>query len=256
MEGLENNTEEMVEVKITDDGPKDLRSQRVIDIGRFNSTHVRHLREDRKRSLSTLQQPTFQGQSSRAKSRSKETLMEADVGQALVLQSTTLGVSTEIVIEHIDDPPDLTMTELSRQKYKMMKDSLGSGSGLVRKLGFDGLFEVIRYEVKEGNKVWFASFSYVQPSFEVISTILLPHMNVVEGQVIVLSICCSLGIGGMNGLINIVAAQYFPKLNVFSLPRLFSDHHPIVFNTDARGIPPKDNSMMEAIEGATRMIKE
>lgn len=31
----------------------------------------------------------------------------------------------------------------------------------------DFMEQVIRYEVKEGNKVWFASFSYVQPSFEV-----------------------------------------------------------------------------------------
>ncbi|KAH1081940.1 hypothetical protein J1N35_021701 [Gossypium stocksii] len=75
------------------------------------------------------------------------------------------------------------------------KDSLGSGLRLTRKLGFDGLFEVLAlrfrdgliflwhknrsnlmvkdfieqvicYEVKEGDNVWYASFSYVQPSFE------------------------------------------------------------------------------------------
>ncbi|KAK8327534.1 hypothetical protein V6Z12_A11G188400 [Gossypium hirsutum] len=38
-------------------------------------------------------------------------------------------------------------------------------------------------------------------------------------------------------LINIAAAQCFPKLYVFKLPRLFSDHHPILFNINASEIP-------------------
>lgn len=102
----------MAEVEINNDRPQDL--------GRFNSTQVRHLggkerqqqvfhattsawkgkevvntsKEDRKWSLSILRQPTFQSHHSRTEPRSEETPMEADVGQPLVLQSTTLGVST------------------------------------------------------------------------------------------------------------------------------------------------------------------
>ncbi|MBA0811193.1 hypothetical protein Gohar_003117, partial [Gossypium harknessii] len=86
-----DNTLEMAEVEINNDRPKDL--------GRFNGIQVRHL-------------PTFQSHHLRTKLRLEETPMEVDVGQALVLQSTTLGVSTEIVVEHIGDPPNMSMTEV------------------------------------------------------------------------------------------------------------------------------------------------
>ncbi|MFQ6643850.1 hypothetical protein Gotur_017885 [Gossypium turneri] len=95
-----DNTLEMAEVEINNDRPKDL--------GRFNGIQVRHLVGKER------QQQGFHATTHhlRTKLRLEETPMEVDVGQALVLQSTTLGVSTEIVVEHIGDPPNMSMTEV------------------------------------------------------------------------------------------------------------------------------------------------
>ncbi|PPD88712.1 hypothetical protein GOBAR_DD14356 [Gossypium barbadense] len=112
--------------------------------------------------------------------------MEADVGQALVLQSTTLGVSTEIMVEHTSDLPDSTMVKFKQAEIQdgqlallaqkggarsmdlvfretlnvlsllETKDSSRSGSRLARKLGFNGFFEKFAMDI-------FAAMSVVTP---------------------------------------------------------------------------------------------
>ncbi|KAK8357906.1 hypothetical protein V6Z12_A05G448000 [Gossypium hirsutum] len=41
-------------------------------------------------------------------------------------------------------------------------------------------------------------------------------------------------------LINASVMHYFPEMNVVNLPRLYSDHNPILFVTYAGCVPPKD----------------